>query len=159
MRFHMRCFGLFQHWEMTWLPAKKSLSYFRMRTQIETFPTNRAGHGHLDLTRCLGLLPCQSREGLYTQYTAPHLPLYHKESQGSSTRFLFHHLGSGFLTPSAPFRCVSFSLSRRGNKPGTTEAGSSLASSFFPFFALASALTPSESSQLAHFLSFEKLDC
>lgn len=73
--FHLRCFGLFWPCEMTWPLAKDVfLSHFRMRTQMETSPTNRAGHRHLDLTRCLGLLPYQGREALYTQYTAPQSP-------------------------------------------------------------------------------------
>lgn len=138
MRFHPSGFGLFWPCEMTWTPAKEVFrSHFRRRTQIETFPTNRAGHGHLDLSRCLGLFPFQGREGLYTQYTAPsHPTLYHRQSQGSSIGSLFPHFGTGLFTPATPFRCVPFGLSGRGSKLGITGPGSSLASSFLPFLCL-----------------------
>lgn len=141
--------------------AKKAfLSHFRRGTQLETLPTNRAGHGHLDLPRCLGFFLFQGREGLYTQCTAPsHLTLYHKQSQGLPLGPFSLTLGQGFslhqlhvgVSPSTPAG-EEASLASQGQAAAWHQV-------FFPFFALASALTPSESSQLAHFLSFEKLDC
>lgn len=65
-----------------------------------------------------------------------YLTLYHKQSQGHYTRSLFPHLGTGLFIPPVPFRCVLFSLSRRGSTLRITEATSSLASIFLPFLCL-----------------------
>ena len=66
---------------------------------METFTTNEAGR--LDLSRCFGLLPCQGRGALHTQYTAPLLPhLLPWAVTRAIHRIPLPYLGTGLFTQS-----------------------------------------------------------
>lgn len=133
------------------------LSHFRMRIQMETFTTNRAGH--LDLSRCLGLSPCQGREALHAQYTAPLLP--HLVSRAVTVVWWipFPLLQDRAFHTTTPFSYVPFSLSR-GGKCGTLTCKAAVCHQIVVFFlAQASAPAASERSQPSCLLSSEKVDC
>lgn len=155
--FHSGYFGLFRTCEMAWPPVKEVfLSHFRKRIQMETFTTKRGGH--LDLTRCLGLSPCQGKQAFRTQYTAPLLP--HRVSRAVTRvvrRIPFPFPRDRAVHTTVPFSYVPFSPAGEEDSVGPHVQAAVFYQVFFSFLAQGSALAPSESSQTARSLS-EKMD-
>lgn len=119
--FCSRYFGLFRPCEMT---SKRSLSFPLQNENSNGKLHNKAGH--LDLTRCLGLLSWQCMEALCTPYTAALVPHLAGRAATANQVIPFPLLQGRAFHTTLPFICVPFSLSRGGRKCGTLHAGSSL---------------------------------